>query len=529
MTFMPAMHQSILILSAASLALCTCKPTPRTSHPGSHPDKMEQPAAAPQEKPSATAATPEATPLSAFDPSASLLTVDATQQDFNPLRPWEKRQPSRGQQCGVYLGNGLVLTHGASLDMATYVEIGLPDGSRAVPARVVTYNSALPLGVLTVLHEEDKDIFDSRQAHPIGSPLQRGDEAELWCTLNGTEPLRIPLQAEIGEDDGLPRLLMRASQAVPAGFAFGAPVIKDGKIVGLSAGYQEQTRQLHVINAELLNLILPPHGEEAEGMPVLGIRYTPLTDPVFRRFLKLQEGQSGVYIGTVQPECAAEAAGVQEGDVLTAVNGMPIDNQGRCNLPFYGPLEVGAALRYLSLLNGDPTLFLNRGGEELSVKVPLQRRGSDKSLLPEEKEGAPLRYIVWGGLVFQPLTSTYLDTLKGHARNSLPVEFLELEDRQRELSSRGYEELSALTLVLPTPATLGYDALGFCLVEKVNGKEVHSFSELARLLDEPTPDGIVELTLNKPPYTIYMERSTAEACNDALRRHSIPHLRQMGN
>lgn len=533
------MYKTLILLSLAGLTLCTCKPTPRSARPNAHPAKQEQAVSVAASAPDKTAAsepgitaapstpTDASTAVTVSDPAACLLTVDVTTQDYNRLRPWEKQQPDNTRLCGVYLGEGQVLTYGGPLATATYVEIGLPDGSRAVPAQVLRYDESLQLGILGVVHEEDKDIFDTRKAYPTGSPMQRGDEAELWCTLRGTEPLRVPLKAESGEeDDGLPRLLMRADQAVPGGFAFGAPIMKEGKLVGISAGYNQQARKVLIINAELINRLLKQE-KGATGVPVLGIQWEPLTDPVFRRYLKLQPTQSGVYIGTVHPGSAAEAAGIREGDVLTAIDGLPVDNQGRCHLPLYGQIGLGSVSRYLKPLGEKLLLSISRAGEELSLEVSLNRDATEKALMPEEKEGEAPRYIIWGGMVFQPLTSTYLDTLKEGANNTLPVEFLELENRKKELSAKGYKELTALTLVLPTPATLGYDAQGFCLVEKVNGKEVHSFEEFARELDEPTADGLVGLTLNKAPYTLYLDRATAEACNDILRRQSIPHLRHL--
>ena len=42
-----------------------------------------------------------------------------------------------------------------------------------------------------------------------------------------------------------------------------------------------------------------------------------------------------------------------------------------------------------------------------------------------------------------------------------------------------------------------------------------------------TADGIVELSIKRAPYTIYIDRGTAEASNDALRRRAIPQLRRL--
>ena len=126
--------------------------------------------------------------------------------------------------------------------------------------------------------------------------------------------------------------------------------------------------------------------------------------------------------------------------------------------------------------------------------------------------------------MFQPLTKTYLDELHGKA-SSLPLELLELKERTKELRDQGYEELVGLTLVIPTEATQDYEALGFCMVEAVNGQRARHFAEFVSHLEAPTPNGITEISLNKPPYKIYVNRQTVERCNDVLRRQAIPRLK----
>lgn len=128
--------------------------------------------------------------------------------------------------------------------------------------------------------------------------------------------------------------------------------------------------------------------------------------------------------------------------------------------------------------------------------------------------------------MFQPLSSNYLDALKAEAK-ALPIEFMRLNDQEDELQKRGFKELTALTIIVPTKATLGYDTCQFAMVEKVNGTEPHTFDEFVTLLKAPTESGMVELSLNKPPYRIYMESTAAEAANDELRRAGILRLQRL--
>ena len=536
------MYKYLTILSLAALGLCACKPTPRIAHKNKTQQQQQQqapteqqpavPTPQPTGEPKATedptpTQQPESTPAAQQQVENALLIVNVTRQPYNRLTPWEKQPASQRRLAGTYLGNGLVLTYGKALQNATYIELSLPDGTHSVPARIISCDDDLSLALITVAHEQDATIFDNRLPCNMGEAMQRGQEAELWCTLNGSESLQVPLQAQVGGvGDNMPRLVLQANVAVPELYAFGAPVMKDDKLVGLSAGYDSTGRKLSIINTELLHRFLSRPAGAPTGTPVLGIELATLEDPVFRSYLKLQDGQTGAYISKVTPDSAAGTADLREGDVITAIEGIKIDNLGRCNLPLYGATHLSVACRYLRPLGDTLQLTISRGGESKEVSVPLNTDASDNALLATEKPDTPPRYAVWGGLVFQPLTASYMQALKTQARGSLPVQFLEIDNRSSELRQQGIRELTALTLVIPTPATLGYENVNFCVVEKINGKTPKDFAEFIQLLDEPTENGIVEITVNKPPYNIYMDSTTVAAVNDSLRRSAIPNLRR---
>lgn len=496
-------------------------------------DEMARPAE-PQVAPSAEEAvepTVEEVPQAAepeIDASAPLLTVAMTLQDYDRIKPWEKQQATSARMNGVYLGNGRVLTLGRNLAMANYVEIGLPNASRTVAARVLRYDADLNLGLLEVMREEDAAFFESRQALELGCAMDLSSVAELWCTLDGVQPARIPLQSEIGVvENGMPRLQMRAEQAVPGNYSHGAPVVANGRLVGISAGYNAAGRKLKVINAELIERFLNAEATAKSGVPQMGVTLAELTDPVFRRYLKLDDARTGVYLSKVEPMGAAAAAGLKQGDVLTAIEGMPIDNRGRCRVERYGMIDAATVVRYLKPLGESISLTYCRDGELLTAEMALTRDAAEKALVRTETPGVPPRYLVWGGLVFQPLSADYLEAVKAQTKGVLPTSLMSLSEREAALRESGYRELTVLSMVLPTKATLGYDSCGLCLVEKVNGREPHSFEEFVQLLRTPTEDGMVELCINKAPYKLYLDAAAAEAAGAELKRSGIIHLERM--
>ncbi len=525
--------QKYFILPALALfALTACEPTERTN-PEALKETERRAAAA---RAAAAAAAESAAKLAretqapaAPEPinyASSLLDIRTIAQDFNLLRPWEKSGTEQRSVSGVYLGNNMVLTVGQAVKAATYVEIALPDDSRVVPGKVVRYDEDLNLALVTIAHAEDASLFESRTPLQPATPLKLGDKADVWSMVRGLVSVQVPLVVESGgAGNRMPRLVMKVTQPLPAGSWSGLPIIKDGRLVALSESYQPQTQQLSAINAEFINRFLTATSEGLiSSAPVLGIRVEQLDSPIFRRYLKLDDKQGGMYISKVEPGSAAEAAGIRKGDVLLAIEDLPLDNQGRCRHPLYGVTDAMYITRSYKPLGETLKLTISRNGEVQSVAVPMNRDLVEKGIFREDKPGVQPRYAVWGGLVFQPLTKTYLDELHGKA-SGLPLELLELKERTKELRDQGYEELVGLTLVIPTEATQDYEALGFCMVEAVNGQRTRHFAEFVSHLEEPTPNGITEISLNKPPYKIYVNRQMVEQCNDVLRRQAIPRLK----
>ena len=561
------MIRTLTILALAGTLAVSCKPTVRTQHQNKSA-KTEQTAAAEQkeaaqpkqetqaEAPAATEAKPEETTPAATEPQAaapapetkpeepaapqqpaepapapdaadSLVSVSSTTQSFNILQPWEKNSPGSESGKGLYLGNNLVICSGDVAQDATYVELSLPDDSRTVTAKVLRYDADLDLALLTLEHEEDADFFQTRTALEVGEPLKIGDEAEFAGLIQGIKPVHVPLTVESADAPDMPRLHLRAARPLPDGAGQGCPVIKDGKLVAISTGYRSQNQTLGCVNAELISRFLNQQGNA--GVPITGFSLIELKDPVFRKYLKIEDPKAGgLYVNKVQPTGAAAQAGIKEGDVLTAIEGIAIDNTGRCQHPLYGPLHATCLLGSYKPVGQTLKLSLLRDGQPVEVDLPLNRDAADKSLVREMAPGERPRYIMWGGLLFQPVTKNFLEAIRERAQNALPLPLAKISAQEADYRKAGVQELIAISAVIPTHATQGYDNARFCLVTKVNGKPVTDFASFAKMLDEPTPNGLVRISLNKAPYDIYLSHAAVQAGNDTIRRQAIPRLRYVG-
>ncbi len=512
-----------LIILLAVLSLSGCKPTPRTAR--DHARRAARETAAQQPQTAQTTAPAAQTPVhsGAHTCPAGLLDVHTAYQEYEPIRPWEKGTQQDVRAMGVYLGKGQVLVPAKGMSQATFVEISLPDMSRTVPAKVLKVDDDLGLALLTVQHEEDADIFRKLPVLEVGDPIGIDGRVRLHALVQGEIPVDVELVAESASltPVGVPLLTMRSQTPLPHGMGVGLPALKDGHLTGLVMNFNEESQTVGLLNAEMLRRFLEQTPKNT-GVPVVGLSFAGLDDPVFCKYLKLNPKQGGLYVSEVAPWGAGAKAGIRKGDVLVGVEGIPLDKRGKFHHPIYGML--GANIRSLKPQGETIVLDISRNGQVLHLPVSLNRDAIEKGPFCYEKVGTRPRYVMWGGMLFQPLTENYLNALKKRATN-LPLSFIRAREHKEELFKAGRQEVVALTLVIPTPATLGYESLGFCVIDAVNGTPVTSFAQFTELLDAATPDGITELTISHAPYKIYLDRKTVEMCNEVLRRNSIPKLR----
>lgn len=532
------MIRTLTALALSGLLIVGCEPTPRTNPEVAREvaeaakraeaaRKAEEAQRAAQREAERRKQEELAKPKRPTEPSSAILCVASTQQRYQQLLPWQKEQPTRVRAMGVYLGNNLVLTTGNVARVATYVELILPDESRTVAARVVRYDQDLNLALLTVMREEDASVFDSCAEMSVGDPLKPAEQVELAGVINGREPIRVDLKVEGADDNtSFPMLSLRADQPLPPQHGMGAPILKNGQLVAMANGFDSDNMLLATINAEQITRFIASDGSDIA--PVLGVKFALLNDPAFCRYLKLDPAAGGLYIREVLYGGAAAEMGIAEGDVLLAMDDMPLDNMGRCRHAIYGVMDASTLIRGLKPVGETMKLTISHQGEKKDINIPLNRQAYEYMLIKREPDGARPRYALWGGMLFQPITLNYLQALASRANGDLPKEYQELESREEEFRARGCRELIGLNMIMPTEASLGYDELRFSVVEAVNGKPVPDFQSFVAMLDEETSDGITHLRFNKAPYNIYLDRTMVKQVNEMLRARMMPNLRYLG-
>ena len=459
--------------------------------------------------------------------AASVVRVNSTNQAWNFDRPWMKRPPSSRRGIGIVIEGGRVLVTAEMIANHTYVELERPVGSEKVPAEVerVDYESNL-----AILKPQDPKFLDGTIPVQLAKSAQVGTKVNvLQLENNGAvalTPAVITTVSVAGYPyDGIYLLTYRLSAPLQyRDNSFTLPVFLGGKLAGLLMRYDNRSQSADLVpNAVIASFLARAASTPYVGIPRAGIGYSPTRDPQFRRYLGMKKDQSGVYVVSVAHGGAAEKAGLQKGDVLMHVDGHDIDEDGNYENPDYGRIPFSHLVSTANLPGGKLPLRVLRDGKEIDLELPLVPRDPASVISePATLDHAP-RYYILGGLVFQELSRSFLREWGSDWKSDAPARLVFLDEFQDELPpDRG--KIVFLSQVLPADTTVGYDDVGEIVVNKINGRAIHSLEDVAEAAKHPL-DGFHKIELESDPGVLYLDAKEVRQTADDLRdSYGLPAL-----
>ncbi len=250
-------------------------------------------------------------------------------------------QIEQGTGSGVIISaDGYILTNNHVVDGATDVNVTLNDG-RELKATVVGVDPKTDLAVVRVKadHLTFAKFGDSDALKPgdwvlaFGSPF--GFSQTMTAGIISAMGRHVPIISE--HNPGLQGMtyenFLQTDAAINPGNSGGPLVNLDGEVVGINAAIASDTGAYNGIGfsipsneAQYIMHSLIEHGKVVRGYLGIGIedinhpgdRDKGLVDSIRKEGFS---GSEGVLVGQVSPTGPAGEAGVQAGDVITAMNG----------------------------------------------------------------------------------------------------------------------------------------------------------------------------------------------------------------
>jgi S1-C subfamily serine protease len=443
----------------------------------------------------------------------SLVRIVATEVEPDYRAPWNSGGIQRGIGAGFVIDGNRIMTNAHVVSNSRYLTVERDGDPNKYPATVLFVAHDCDLALIKVASPEffknmvplkfggipDLESTVSAYGYPLGGE-------RMSVTTGIVSRIDFTLYTHSSVDS---HLTVQISAQINPGNS-GGPVMQDAKVVGVAfQGYSGDIAQgvAYMIPTPVVQRFLKDVEDGRYDRYVdLGITFTKLQNPAQRRYLGLKDDDRGALVGTVIAAGPA-ANSLQAGDVLLAIDGHPIASDATVELE-------GARVDMPEVVErkfkGDKVkLDIWRDKKPLTVTIEL---GSvwPYLYLAHGYDVKP-RYVVYGGLVFQPLTLDLMDAYQPtdirlrHFFDYFVLEQLYLE----------HPEVVILTNILPDPTNTYLSPYRGSIVEEINGRKIRKLNDVAEAFAEKTDRFVVRMIGEGPP--LVLDPKEVDAARDRIK------------
>ena len=443
----------------------------------------------------------------------SLVRIQATSQDPNYRTPWSGGSIVSGVGAGFVIGGNRIMTNAHVVSNARFLTVSKEGDPKPYPARVLHVAHDCDLALLTV---DNPDFFKGTSALGFGGIPAIESTVSVFGYPIGGDRLSVT-RGVVSRVDFQPyshsgvdsHLTIQIDAAINPGNS-GGPVLQDGKVVGVAfQGYSGDVAQNvgYMIPTPVIQRFLKDveDGHYDKYMD-LTISYHPLHNPAMRKALGLTDGDSGVVVGNVYGGGVSDGR-LKAGDVLLSIDGLPIASDGTVRMEGE-PVEMAEVVE--RKFKGDKVDFkVLRDREETDVTIPLTHAWPF-SLQANAYNEKP-RFVVFGGLVFQPVDANFLSE---HRPDDLRLRYF-FDEFISQSIYKERPELVVLSSVLADPVNAYAGEFRYDVVDSINGKKIERIDDVAEAFKKPADYYVIQMAGQGRP--IVLERKAVEEARDRIR------------
>jgi S1-C subfamily serine protease len=444
----------------------------------------------------------------------SLVRITSTEVAPDYRAPWNAGMLGRGIGAGFVIDGNRIMTNAHVVSNSRYLTVERDGDPNKYPAKVLFVAHDCDLALITV---------DSPNFYKNMVPLKLGGIPELESTVSaygypiGGERMSVTTGIVSRIDFQLythssidQHLAIQISAQINPGNS-GGPVMQNTKVVGVAfQGYSGDVAQgvAYMVPTPVINRFLKDVSDgRYDGYVDLGMTYGKLQNPAQRKFLGLKDDGRGVLVWTVV-QAGPCAKLLRPGDVLLSIDNHPIASDGNVDLEgehVEMPEVVERKFKRDSVkLDIWRDKQLTSGSVQLDTVPPYQMQSHRYDVRP--------RYIVYGGLLFQPLS---LDLLEAYQPTDLRLrhffDFYVIDQLYLE-----HPDVIVLTNILPDPINSYLAPYRGGIVDQINGKKIRTLDELSQTFAEPADRFVIDMIGDGPP--LVLDPKQVEAARERIRQ-----------
>jgi len=400
----------------------------------------------------------------------AIVTVEVTRKQYDYFQPWSRRV-DQIQKMGTVIKGHEILTTADHLSNRTLIRLQKGRG-RWFEGHVAWIDYQANLA--TIVPNEDK-FWEGTEAVDVAKVAPRRGTCQVVRWRNGILEYRNVDVNRLSVKRGkltFVDLLQLELDSEMQGIGWAEAVVQEDKLVGLAAAKDDQT--ITSVPCSFINTCLADRKNEPyQGIGYFSFLWQTAENPDTLAYLGQEGEPRGVVVIEVQTNKFSSP--IKPHDILLEIDGFPIDVQGDYKDPDYGNLLLENLSTRTKRAGETVKMKLMRDRKEMTVDYVLPKADYNVELVPLSVPDQEPEYLLMGGLLFQPLTVPYLQSWGADWNRKAPFR---LAYATREQASGEKPSYVVLSTVLPDPSNLGYQDARFLIVDKLNGKDVHTLADL---------------------------------------------------
>src|SRR6202045_3627890 len=444
----------------------------------------------------------------------SLVRITATEVAPDYRAPWNAGMLGRGIGAGFMMDGNRIMTNAHVVSNSRYLTVERDGDPNKYPAKVLFVAHDCDLALITV---DSPTFYKNMLALKLGGIPELESTVSAYGYPIGGERMSVTTGIVSRIDFQLythssidQHLTVQISAQINPGNS-GGPVMQNAKVVGVAfQGYSGDVAQgvAYMVPTPVMNRFLKDVSKgRYDGYVDLGITYGKLQNPAQRKFLGLKDDGRGVLVETVV--AARPCAKIlRPGDVLLSIDNRPIASDG--NVELEGEhVEMPEVVE--RKFKRDSVKF-DIWRDKQSTNASVQLDNVPPYFMQSHKYDVRPRYVVYGGLLFQPLS---LDLLEAYQPTDLRLrhffDFYVIDQIYLE-----HPDVIVLTNILPDPINTYLSPYRGGIVDSINGKKIHTLDELSQTLAEPAERFVIDMIGDGPP--LVLDPKQVEAARERIRQ-----------
>lgn len=425
----------------------------------------------------------------AADPERSVIQIFTFSQQPVWDAPWRFDAVRRMGGSGFAIKGKRIMTNAHVVSWGRQIIVRRYQDPRPYVAEVEYVGHDCDLAVLSV---QDSHFFENLDPLELGElPKVRSAVVTYGYPAGGeeisyTRGVVSRIELEPYAHTGNRRLLTCQTDAAINPGNSGGPVIQDDRVVGVAfqgmAGLENAG--FFIPTPVIQHFLKDIEDKHYDGFPFAGLRVMPLQNPAYRNLLKLPDNDLGARVDGILPIPSTEKT-FKFDDVLLKIGDFPVASDGTI---LYRGNRVSSALAFQSVQAGESLpMQIWRDGQQMDLSLPVSAYDGDRAA-GYQYDTLP-RYLVYGGLVFTPLSLDYLHTLgRNTPEISIGEMYYELYYRNFEEPSKMRPEPIVLASVLTDSVNANLRIRGRALLDQVNGVKIQKLEDVVRAFETCTND-----------------------------------------